>query len=159
MYWESVLSTAIEVGVGIAGFSGIIAAIGHRSQGEWTSVERVRLYSLLGSSFATVFFGFLPFILLSANVPEHLTWRTGSAIFGLCIGVVAVIRYRQFKSASPRLSRQESATFVFVGALAALQVANAVNIAADWPYLVGVIGALVVAAAQFVRLLVTLRNE
>ena len=158
MYWESVLSSAIEAGIGIVGFSGIIVAISSRSQGEWPPVERVRLNSLLGSSFAAVFFAFLPFILLSAGIPMVHIWRIGSALFLLSLAVVAVIRFRQFKRASPRMSRQDSATFVFVGGLLALQIVNVAVIGADWPYLVGVLGGLAIAAAQFVRLLVELRS-
>ena len=158
MYWESVLSSAIEAGVGIVGFSGIIVAVSSRGQGEWSSVERVRLFSLLGSSFSAVFFAFLPYILLSAGMPIVLTWRVGSAIFFLSLAVVAVIRFRQFKKASPQMSRQESTTFLFIGGLLALQIVNVVVIGADWPYLVAVLGALAIAAAQFVRLLLKLRN-
>ena len=158
MYWESVLSSAIEVGIGIVGFSGIIVAVSSRGQGEWSSIERVRLFSLLGSSFSAVFFAFLPYILLSAGMPIVLTWRVGSAIFLLSLAVVAVIRFRQFKKASPQMSRQESTTFLLIGGLLALQIVNVVVIGADWPYLVAVLGALAIAAAQFVRLLLNLRN-
>ena len=158
MYWESVLSSAIEAGIGIVGFSGIIVAISSRGQGQWSSVDRVRLYSVLGSSFGPIFFAFLPFILLSAGMPIVLTWRVGSALFFLSLTIVAVMRFRQFKRASPQLSRQDSAIFVFVGVLLALQIANVVVIGADWPYLVAVIGGLSIAAAQFVRLLLNLRS-
>ena len=85
-------------------------------------------------------------------------WRIGSALFLLSLAVVAVIRFRQFKRASPQMSRQDSATFVFVGGLLALQIVNVAVIGADWPYLVGVLGGLAIAAAQFVRLLVELRS-
>ena len=158
MYWESVLSSAIEVGIGIAGFSGIVAAINRRGQEEWTYLEHVRLYSLLGSSFASIFFAFLPFILLSAGMPLVLTWRISSAILGVLIMVVGVIRFSQFKRASPKMSQQESATFVCVGGFAALQIVNVAVIGADWPFLVGVLGSLAVAAAQFIRLLVKSAN-
>jgi hypothetical protein len=56
------------------------------------------------------------------------------------------------------MSRQESITFVCVGALAVLQFVNVVAIEADWPFLVGVLGSLGVAAAQFIRLLVKLES-
>ena len=158
MYWESVLSSAIEAGIGIVGFSGIIVAISSRGQGEWSSVDRVRLYSVLGSSFGPIFLAFLPFILLSAGMPIVLTWRVGSAIFFLSLAVVAVIRFRQFRRASSQLSRHDSAIFVFVVGLLALQIANVAVIGADWPYLVGVVGGLGIAAAQFVRLLLQLRS-
>lgn len=156
MYWESVLSSVIEVGIGVAGFSGIVAAISRRSREEWSSVERIRLNSLLGSSFSAIFFSFLPFILLSAGMSIVLTWRTSSAVLGLLLIMVVVVRFRQFKKASSQMSRQETATFVWVGGLAALQIVNVVVIEADWPFLVGVLGSLGVATAQFVRLLAKL---
>ncbi len=158
MYWESVLSSAIEAGIGIVGFSGIIVAISSRGQGQWSSVDRVRLYSVLGSSFGPIFLAFLPFILLSAGMPIVLTWRVGSAIFFLSLAVIAVIRFRQFKTASPQLSRHELAIFVFVGVLLTLQIVNVAVVGAAWPYLIGVVGGLSIAAAQFVRLLLQLRS-
>jgi hypothetical protein len=157
MYWESVLSSAIEVGIGIAGFSGIVAVISRRSR-EGSAVERIRLNSLLGSSFAAIFFAFLPFILLSTGIPIVLTWRISSAFLCLILTVVLAIRFRQFRTASPQMSRQESITFVCVGALAVLQFVNVVAIEADWPFLVGILGSLGVAAAQFIRLLVKLES-
>ena len=158
MYWESVLSSAIEAGIGIVGFSGIIVAISSRGQGEWSSVDRVRLYSVLGSSFGPIFFAFLPFILLSAGMPIVLTWRICSAFFGLSLAVIVMIRFRQFKRASPEFSRHDLAILVYASGLVILAIANFAIIGADWPYLVCVVGGLAIAAYQFVRLLLKLRS-
>lgn len=159
MYWESVLSSAIEVGIGIAGFSGIVAAISLRSEEEWSAVERIRLSSLLGSSFASVLLAFLPFVLLSTGMPIILTWQISSAALGLVLAVVLLIRLGQFKKAGPQMPGAERATFICVGVgLVALQIVNVTVIETDWPFLIGVLGQLGIAAAQFIRLLVQLAS-
>ena len=159
MYWESVLSSAIEVGIGIAGFSGIVAAISRRSAEEWSAVERIRLNSLLGSSLSAVFLAFLPFILLSAGVPIVLTWQISSAVLGLVLAIVFLIRFGQFKTVGPQIPRLDAAMFLCmaVGNIS-LQIANIMVIGADWPFLIGVLGYLGIAATQFIRLLVKLAN-
>jgi hypothetical protein len=45
------LSTIAQVSVAIAGFSGIVVAIGHRAAGALTAIERLRLVGLLAESF------------------------------------------------------------------------------------------------------------
>lgn len=159
MYWESVLSSAIEVGIGIAGFSGIIAAISRRSEAGWSAVERIRLNSLLGSSLSAVFFAFLPFILQAAGLPFILTWQVSSAALGLMLAVVLLIRFGQFKTVGQQIPHLDAAIFLCMAVgNVSLQLANVMVIGADWPFLIGVLGYLGIAAVQFVRLLVKLAN-
>lgn len=158
MYWETVLSSAIETGVAIAGFSGIVVVLGRRELGEWSPIERVRLRSLLGASFAAVSFSFFPFVLFSAGLSPQATWRLGSAVVGLLFGSMAVIRFRQFRAAAPAIATQDWLTFLVVTVVVSLLFINAIRAAAPWPYLLAVLANLGLAISQFVRLLLDLRQ-
>lgn len=159
MYWEAALSSAIEVGIAIVGFSGIVIVLGRRDQGDWSTLERVRLKSLLGSSIAAVFASFLPFVLLSAGLSLKFTWHAASALLGIGFALVGAVRYRQFRGTGSAISVQESATFVLVAVVVLLLVANAAALGAAWPYVVAVLANLGIGLGQFVRLLLGFRPD
>ena len=77
---DAVLTTAIEVAIGIAGFSGVVVALGSRIGIEWPKSAPVSLSALLLMSISTVFFGFLPLLMLSAAVSEERVWSSASGI-------------------------------------------------------------------------------
>ena len=81
MEYESLFTSAIEVGIGIAGFSGIVAVLGHRSPGAWTSADRGRMGILLQTSFATVLLSFLPLLLSGIIVEKTLVWSVCSGVY------------------------------------------------------------------------------
>ena len=58
MYWNEALGAAIEVAIAIAGFSGIVAAVGRRGAGDWTSIDQLRLRVLLTASGSAGAFAF-----------------------------------------------------------------------------------------------------
>ena len=58
MSWESALGSAIEVAIGLAGFSGIIAAVGRRGAGSWTAADEILLRILLFADRALPITGF-----------------------------------------------------------------------------------------------------
>jgi hypothetical protein len=51
---EDILTTTAEIGIALAGFSGIVAVLGRRAEGAWSGADRVRLAMLLETSFAAV---------------------------------------------------------------------------------------------------------
>ena len=63
------LRTMAELGIALAGFSGIVAVLGRRLQGEWSSLDRARLLGLLIPSFGVVFFSLLPEVIQGARAP------------------------------------------------------------------------------------------
>ena len=80
MYWESALSSSIEVAIAIAGFSGIIAVFGRRDGESWNVSDKLTLQILLTASASSGLFSYLPFILLEAELEPALVWRLGSAM-------------------------------------------------------------------------------
>ena len=68
MYWESALSSAAEIGIGIAGFSGIFAAISRRNFNGWSAAHSVLLDVLLAASVGAIFASLLPFLLFEIGL-------------------------------------------------------------------------------------------
>jgi hypothetical protein len=68
--FEQVFTSAIEVGIGVAGFSGIVGVLGRRAEGQWSPSDRVRVALLLQTSFAAIGLSFLALALDGAGVVE-----------------------------------------------------------------------------------------
>lgn len=151
---DSVLSSAIEVAVGIAGFAGIVAAIRQRDITSWQPVHRLLLQMLFGASAAAIVFGFLPGVLSEASVEPRSVWRAGSAALALWVVGIAVFRIRQARSQAVSAINDVVGwqTAVWMSSLGALQILN-LALSEPWPYLVGVIGILVNGFVFFLRLL------
>jgi hypothetical protein len=155
---ESLLTAAIEVGIALAGFSGIVAVLGRRTEGGWSIADKIRLQLLLQTSFSTILFAMLPLFLLSMRIAPSSIWRISSGIWLVYIAVDVPVRMRQIAR-----SREESAETIstrYVASLAAglmavflVQLLNAVSLAQAWPHLLAVIWTIVVAFIQFIRLL------
>ena len=155
---ESVLSSAIEVAIGIAGFAGIAAAIRQRDVAAWEPRHRLLLQMLFGASAAAIVLGFLPALLAEASVEPPTLWRIGSATVLVWVLGIGVFRIRQARSHEVSALRDLAGwpTTVVSFLVTALQVLNLV-LAVPWPYLVGVIGILANGFIFFLRLLLSPR--
>jgi hypothetical protein len=153
---ESILTTAIEVAIGIAGFSAVVMAIGPRSGNEWPESARLALSALLLMSLSTVVFGFLPLLLLSAAAPESTTWRISSGTHATYLVAVGVYRSRQLlrlpDDGIPRTNLSVVVGMVLV-VIILLQVTNAFWLCMPWPYLTSIVLMVVLAFTVFVGLL------
>ena len=154
MNWSEALSAAIEVGIAIVGFSGIIAAIGRRSVGDWTATDQLLLRILLTSSSAAIVFAFLPFIILDTGLDPVLFWKIGSgAQFAWILGIVLFRNNEAGKiGASLKAYSPWISFFIFLPVLVLLLV-NMSILGAPWPYVIGVCLSLFTAVRTFVRLL------
>ncbi len=79
-----VLVGIATLGLTLTGFSGLVAILGRRSTGQWTTVERFQLVQLTGLSLAVTFASFVP-ILASAALEES------SAALRLSSGLIALV--------------------------------------------------------------------
>lgn len=79
MQGREALSTIAEVGLGLAGFTGILAALG-RSSATFSRPEVLRLLLLLVSSLGAVFLALFPFALHESGVSGAACWRLSSAV-------------------------------------------------------------------------------
>lgn len=63
-----------EIGIAIAGFSAIAAALSSRTSGPWPDADRLALLSLLETSALVVFFALIPQVLNQIVEDEHALW-------------------------------------------------------------------------------------
>ena len=152
MYWDGALGAAIEVAIAIAGFSGIVAALGRRSPGGWTATDQLQLQALLTASATAGLFAFLPFVLHEATGDSHTTWRAGSAAQAVWFLWIMVYRLRQASRVGAEIRGFRVLIPLTVLTLAA-QVFNAALLAQSWLYVVGVIFQLSVGFSAFATLL------
>lgn len=146
-----------ELAIGVAGFSGVVAALTRRSTGEWRPVDVVRLQGLLRISIGVAMWAVVTALLLSAGVPEPLLWRTvsGSWFVLTAIGVFSMARLVRARLAASREDASRGlSVFVVTGALVsfALQAVNALLLAAAWPHLTALAWGLFISLVLFLRL-------
>jgi hypothetical protein len=154
------LLTIAEVGLGIAGFSGVMTAFIQRP-GALTRIEIYRISVLLGASFGAMFLAFVPLVLTQFSQPLVRIWGAASAI--MC--VYSLVGATAYLVASRRISRHAPEIFnrylfatVTVGHLANIGLkffnvvaANAAS--ASGIYIVGLLWYVLHAAIQFSRML------
>jgi hypothetical protein len=74
------LQTFSQLGVALAGFTGVAIVLGGRAAGSWDYVERGQLRQLLESSLAVVLLSMLPLVLERFAVEETLLWRVSNGV-------------------------------------------------------------------------------
>ena len=155
---ESFLSSIVEIGIGIAGFAGIIAAIRAQRLTSWPTEQRLRLQILFFASAAAIMFALLPAFLIETGLPEAAVWRTGSAGMILWLVLAIGFRYRQASQAGvnmpiPRVMVMLAATSLV------LQVYNIAVPATAWPYLFGVTMLIINGFSMFLLLLLSPQDD
>ncbi|MEK6591702.1 MAG: hypothetical protein AABZ67_01340 [Pseudomonadota bacterium] len=154
---DIVLTSAIQVAIAIAGFTGIIIAISKGAQ--ISARERISVSILLLASIATVTFAFLPMIFLNAGVSERSTWMTSSILF--VIYFVSIVSYRvtQFRQSGVTMPAAVASGIGILGIVALLQLANAIFIRDSWPYLILIVSYVIYSFIVFAYLLWSLWTE
>jgi putative intracellular protease/amidase len=152
---ESLLTTYVQVGIAISGFSGIVVALGNRGRGEWSYHDRQLLYALLRSSGGCALLSAVPLILASAGLAEPTVWAASSGCsIVLQLGFM-VARARSVMRDADTLAR---ARWVIAGAFsggvvcATAQLVNCVWLGVAWPHLATITWHLALSFIVFVRL-------
>lgn len=150
MYWESALSSTAQIGIGLAGFSGVVAAL-RSVRASWGESDQANLQVLLGASGWSILFSLIPFVALDV-LPNHIAWNILSCIYLVVFVGISAFRIVQYRRGgiSKGLVRR-----VLIGTvpIALLLFANGVFLGAVWPYVAVVIWQLVNAFTAFARLL------
>ena len=84
------LHIVAEVGIALAGFSGVVVALGHRS-GRAAGIAR--LWLLLAQALGAVIFAFVPLLLEAAGLEPSANWRVTNgaiSVFG-CSIILAIV--------------------------------------------------------------------
>ncbi len=158
---ESALQIIAEVAVGLAGFSGVVAAFHRRSDDAWGPIDVMRFRIMLGTSLTALLLSLLPFALHHIGLSSTTTWATCSAAFALYIAIVVPLDVRRgarIGSAGDPEFRQSIA--IVIGSLLAgvflLQVLNVLEIGFNrevGPFVFGLVVLVGVCAFMFLRLL------
>jgi len=76
------MTIVAELALGIAGFSGVVVALGSRP-GIWPRVDRLRLATLLATGLGALFLVLFAMMLILLEVDHDLVWRISSALMAL----------------------------------------------------------------------------
>ena len=164
---SDVLTILAEIFVAFAGFTGIVAALGQRSEGNWRPVDVVRFQGLLESSLAGLILSVAPFGFHYFDVAEAVTWSFGSALLAIYVIIFLFSVIRRQK----RLRVIEDPGFVpgvrlilvFLSVpVVAIQLLNAIGAGLQHTFagfLVGLIYLLILCCAMFVLLLRFVRTD
>ena len=154
------LSTIAEIGIGLAGFAGIIFAIGYQSH-PLDPLDRMRVIGMLSGSLGVTLTATLPLVLADICVAEQTLWRTSSAAFAAYMLTCLLYVLHGSRSLS-RLARSQlhPGVWIFVVCGSLVFALALVGNALGWPgapsagpYLAGLYFLLLYSSIQFLRLL------
>ncbi len=147
---ETVLTSTIEVGIAIAGFTGIVIALAKRDAD--ANARALLVSVLLLTSIGSVTFSFLPMLLSLAGLPDSTVWATSSAVFIVYAVAVSVYRARQISSLEHRTPASFRAGVSLFVAGILLQIPNVFWWRTAWPYLVLIVVYVLYSFSVFVAL-------
>jgi hypothetical protein len=150
-YWNSMLTLAGEIGIGIAGFSSVIVALALAGDEDWRFSKRTNLNMLLVSSGTAIFFSLLPFYLLEIGFSLPNTWAIGSGLY--FVFASGILMYRVIRQSRALDIRSSWPSGVVLGICLVLSAANAVVWKLSWPFLTIVYWQLLIAFLIFGKLL------
>lgn len=154
------LQTIAEVGIGLAGFSGLIVAL-RRTSGPLDEIQKFRMSLLFVLAFGAIFLSFLPDLLTSLNVPEQRTWLDASASL-FAYSLVLLWWWfggsRRHAKVVPEIFNWYAFTLMSVGHVIVVVLQFAVMLGlfetrAPGIFMLGLTWYLIHAAQQFVRML------
>jgi len=158
---DLLLATLASIGVALAGFSGIVVALGGHARGEWSRRERYLLTALLISSGGSTLLSVLPLILDSTQLAEPTIWAISNAsAIVLQIGLLAFRLRRIPRDPETRAREHFLLVVVYVGGATFMmvQLVNCFWLRTAWPHLSTVAWHLAISFTVFVRLVLPSKN-
>ncbi len=164
---SDVLTILAEIFVAFAGFTGIVAALGHRSEGKWRPVDVVRFQTMLKTSLGGLVFSVAPFGFHYFGVAEAITWGFGSALLAVFVVYLLVTTIQKHKklraTEDPDFVPGVRLVLVMLGVpVVASQLLNAIGVGllhSFSGFLVGLLYLLIMCCAMFVLLLRFVRTD
>jgi len=154
------LQTVAEIGIGLAGFSGLIMAL-RKDAGPLDDIRKFRLRLLLLLAFGAIFLAFLPDVLSSMAVPDEHIWFDASASLFVYSSILLwwwFTRSRVLARQVPEIFNWYAFTTMSVGHVIVLVLQLGVMLdvfesRAPGLFTLGLIWYLIHAAQQFMRML------
>ena len=126
------LSTFVEFSVAVAGFTGVVAALGPTRPTSWSPLQRGFFAALLGSTAISAGVSILGLVLLSSPLSDAAAWSIVSAAHLLGLLAVLAVRFGEMRSAQVPPNPVSIAVLVAVVGLIAAQLANVAVFRAGW---------------------------
>ena len=154
------LTTIAEIGIALAGFSGLIVVL-RKSSGPLNAIEKYRMAVLLATAFGAMFLALMPGALLHLGLADDILWRTSSAFltaFSFAFVICWVLSSRRFFNVAREIFSVPAFSLMTVGHLTNMVLQLSVTLGL-WGggkpgvYLLGLIWLLAHASQQFVRML------
>ncbi len=158
------LHIVAEIGIALAGFSGVVVALGHRS-GRTAGIAR--LWLLLAQALGAVIFAFVPLLLEAAGLEPSATWRVTNgaiSVFGcsIIIGIFLEQGSLILEQSSPRHWRWGwwggigvTLIAITIYTLLAIHALGGFPSSGAFLNLLGLVWLLAMASMNFILLLVT----
>ena len=154
------LTSIVEFAIALAGFSGIVVALG-RQPGRWAPADRIRVLNVLVFAFGAGFMAYLPMGLAHAGLDGSLLWRASSGGF-LCFLVLTFVfvtlRMRRLPD-DVRIILHPIVAGLFITSMVVAALAQLLNILGLGfqpqfaSYFLGLVLLLLLGAIQFARIL------
>ena len=152
-----VLLTMAQIAIGLAGFSGVVAAFSRTR--DFPAPDRVRFLMLVGGTFLVILLAFVPFLLELGGMEEPGLWRWSSGIWlvGLvaCAPLIVAGRRIILREGRPAPGWSLLTVLAIAAGATLAQAGNVVG----WPYppgvvpyLLGLLAGLIGSGAIFVYL-------
>ncbi len=159
MQYSDTPFTIAEASIALAGFTGVVAVLGRRSSGGWSSEELLQLRALVESSLTAFFLSFVPGIVSSVVDSDGAAWRWSNGLLAAAhFANLATFFIRSSRGAVPTAGQWILGSF---GAgFVLLLLATAVG-KVDWAaplFVLGLLGLLFVAVHNFLLLLFPVRR-
>jgi hypothetical protein len=155
---EGVLAVIVGVAATFIGFTGVIFAVGRSSLDGWSPAERTALLNLLMPSVVVLFLAFIPIVAFTGIQSPVLIWRTSNGLLAaIHLALVTSALRAAWKST---LMEPVPLRFVLIpggyasGILSALIALGFLPRFAVMAFIAGLVWSLLVAAVQFVMLIV-----
>jgi hypothetical protein len=146
-----------EVAAAFAGFSGVVAAFGHRTPTEWSEAARFRFENLLTVSVAASILAFLPVVLTQFSISAARAWAGSSAALGLFCGTFLLQTYGRGRRINKRQLKRWRA-IIWMSGMAGVAIAQLANLLVSGesrggaPYVAGILVLLAISGLQFIFL-------
>jgi hypothetical protein len=142
------LGLIAEVGIAIAGFAGVIAAL--RSPGGTIGAyAALRIWLLLGTSAQAVLLALVPFVFHFAGLDDDSLWALSSSAMTALVVAFALVNYYVAvvrgampapEERAPGLRFVAPLPYALVVGIIVLQIANAAWLSQLWPFYLGLLG-------------------
>lgn len=165
MEGSDVLLAISEISIAFVGFTSIVAVLGRRGAGIWAAEDSFRLWLMIESSLATLFFCLVPFAFHYLGADDETIWVVSSSAMAVFLVVHMVIvgprLLRLARQGNWTTRRFEPFISLLILSTLSVQTLNAVGIGfagSFGAYLLGLILFLGLAAMHFVALMAAIRR-